>query len=742
VNGMWYSLGALGLMALAGCAQRQPQAGLWPEVPRNRLLLNGVWEFAAAPDGDVPTDGWQKVRVPHRSREFEEAPPESGWYRTQLRVPAAWREAEGRIVLDLSRVRHYARVYVAGQPVGEHYGMRTPFRIDITDAVQPGKTCLLLIYTHNCSGRYAHPSGKVLSKEAAAALDTRFWYTSAHTVGVEGDVWLCLEPSVRIEDVYVVTSVRRGHIAADVTVRNETDEQVRCRLDCEVTRKGRVELQLPVQPATLGPHASQVVRVEADWPDAVVWGRPPYGEPVLYFLRAELHDEGADRTGDARVQRFGFREVWTEGDQILLNGKPLFTWGDHSIPYVHERQWLTRKLPDLAAGNVSTLEHHRFDAPPVLYEVADELGAFIVSSNFCVGTGQVPAGLPPDEMNLVLESHLRVVDSWVRRDRNHPSLLFWDVTDTWLADFCVPMMKKVKQLDRTRIVEVTYRDAPPEIVELIDAYRLFSGRDQINAAIESIRSSKTLPVKPIRVGEAGIFSKQSWGFDEAPPISDEWVAFLESVPARRIRGLHTFSLTDMDYRGFTLQIPGMLSAPVSAQVTWPSQSGTDARIAPFGGSTPDALGKAALYVNWCDPARPVSLPTPTRAWWRSMFRKLTGRDVGPLAKKRVPEVIVTVRREGKPVAGAHVFVRALEGQGLEPYGVKADERGTSWFVLPEAGLYRFTCAEGALAGSVDVECRCHKIDVRPGYSHVQHADIELAAPPGRDEAAVAAAPAE
>ena len=67
-----------------------------------RLLLNGEWEFAEGPDGDPPTNGWERVRVPHRSREFEDDPPESGWYRTELCLPEDW-DAAGRIVLDLGR---------------------------------------------------------------------------------------------------------------------------------------------------------------------------------------------------------------------------------------------------------------------------------------------------------------------------------------------------------------------------------------------------------------------------------------------------------------------------------------------------------------------------------------------------------------------------------------------------------------------------------------------------------------
>ena len=121
-----------------------------------RLLLNGEWEFAEGPDGDPPTDGWERVRVPHRSREFEDEPPESGWYRTELRLPEGW-DAAGRIVLDLGRVRHFGRAYLDGEVIGEHYGMRLPWRIDLTDSIRPGREYRLDVFTHNCSGRYAHP---------------------------------------------------------------------------------------------------------------------------------------------------------------------------------------------------------------------------------------------------------------------------------------------------------------------------------------------------------------------------------------------------------------------------------------------------------------------------------------------------------------------------------------------------------------------------------------------------------
>jgi hypothetical protein len=691
----------------------------------SRLLLNGEWEFAEGPDGSLPVQGWQWVRVPHRSREFEDEPSTSGWYRTALRVPEHWDLRDSDAVLDLSRVRHYGRVHLDGRVVGDHYGMRTPWRIQLRDRVEPGGRYDLAIYTHNCSGPYAHPELDQCSELVEKGLDTVFSKPGACTIGVEGDVWLRLEPRLRIDDLYVVTSVRDRTLTAEVTLRNETAQSCSGTLDLAVIRDGRTELDLPSQPFTVAPGAEQVVRVAAPWADPVLWGRAPYGQPVLYFLQAALRAVGQAAPGHTRFERFGFREVWADGDQLLLNGQPLMLWGDHSLPYVYERQWLTRKLVDLADGNISVVENHRYDPPSVLFDVADELGVFVVASNFCVATGQVETELEGDDLELVLRDNLAICETWIRRERNHPSIFFWDVTDCRLPQFCVPLLRRARELDPSRIAEVTYDHsvATPELVELIGTYRLFSSKDSIEAAIEFIRSNPDLPVKPIRVGEAGIFAQGSWGYDEAPPLRQEdgWLEFLERMPECRIHGLQTFYLTDQDDRGFSTHNPGMLAAPVRPRVTWPSHSGLDARIDPAGRGTPAAWGKGALYLNWCDPDQPVSRPTATRAWSRQLFRKLTGRDVGPLSDTRVPEVLVEVTRRGQPVVNAQVFVEPLDGQGVTPFGIRADGAGTSWFALPEAGRYAFTCDEGR----VEVLAQRQPLEVPPGYDHIQQVRLEL-----------------
>ena len=686
------------------------------------ILLNGVWEFAPAPDGSPPKAGWEPIRVPHRSREFEDNPPGSGWYRTKLQVPLDWNLEAGRIVLDLGRVRHFGRAWLDGQVVGEHYHLRRSWHLDLEGRVLAGGAHELMVYTHNCSGAYAHPYVKKLSEEAEKALDTRFWYTSAATVGMEGDVRLRLEPHLCIVDPYVVTSVREQSIRVEALVRNWSAAPFSGRVDWQVKRQGQSELEIPSCALAVEPGEQQKVEVEVPWSDPVLWGRPPYGEPVLYFLEATL--AAGRQIYHREIVRFGFREIWAQGEDLLLNGEKLIPWGDHTVPYVYERQWLTRKLVDMAAANISILEHHRYDPPSVFYEVADELGCFVVGANFCVGTGQViPEDLDGAEKQLVMENHLAVADEWIRRVRNHPSILFWDITDAREPGFCVPLLRKVKELDRTRIAEVTFDPevASPELVDLIDCYRLFSGLDAIEGAIEKVRSDPRYPVKPVRVGEAGIFEGADWDSAQAPPLQEGWWEFLLSLAERNVHGLQTFHLADMDYRGLTRQIPNNLVDPVHPQVSWPSQSGADARIDPFSAGTPDAWGKHALYLNWCDPAEPVSRPTATYRWSQDLFRRLAGRDVGPLAQERIPEVIVAVVQGGQRVAGAQVFVEAAAGQSVKAFGVQADAQGTSWFTLPEPGLFRFSCGTTRL----EIEVQCAPIAAPAGYDHIQRLQLEL-----------------
>lgn len=85
-------------------------------------------------------------------------------------------------------------------------------------------------------------------------------------------------------------------------------------------------------------------------------------------------------------------------------------------------------------------------------------------------------------------------------------------------------------------------------------------------------------------------------------------------------------------------------------------------------------------------------------------------------------MIVYVERNGEPETEAHVFVEPMDGQSLKKFGVQADAQGTSWFVLPEPGMYRFICQSVV----IEVETQCQLIQTPAGYDHIQYVELNLA----------------
>lgn len=98
----------------------------------------------------------------------------------------------------------------------------------------------------------------------------------------------------------------------------------------------------------------------------------------------------------------------------------------------------------------------------------------------------------------------------------------------------------------------------------------------------------------------------------------------------------------------------------------------------------------------------------------------------PVAKYRRPEVIITVLKDGKPLADAYVYADRLRGAPGVPTGMRTDENGTAWFALREAGKYRFSVRDSEGWQSIELDDPLQPIDVeRGGLGTIIHAELSL-----------------
>ena len=143
--------------------------------------------------------------------------------------------------------------------------------------------------------------------------------------------------------------------------------------------------------------------------------------PNLYCLQVELFSNG--KVVDAYTTEVGFREFKCDKHRFILNGKPLFLQGvcrhetlldyGHTVPF-NVVLLDMQKIKD-AGCNFVRLVHYPHDKQ--VLKIADRLGLMV---------SEEPGLWWSDTANEEVSSgSLEVLRRTIKRDRNHPSIVFW-----------------------------------------------------------------------------------------------------------------------------------------------------------------------------------------------------------------------------------------------------------------------------------------------------------------------------
>jgi len=246
----------------------------------------------------------------------------SGWFETSAGVPADWQGR--RVYLDLAGVECDAVVWVNGQRLGEVKG--PDGRVEITGAAPPGKTAAVRLWvTRWWEGTTNQRVQDVLRDLTLKGRAKTEWYANDEEVRVavpagisEGATVRAVPAEAEVENVFVQTSFRRKELAAQVKCALQTNV-AGARLRVQVTElDGRTDgLPKTEVPAT-GDAPQQTVVLP--WADPHRW---EVGAAYLYLLRVSLVNADGGVLDEYPPVRFGFREIWTDGKELILNGHPL-----------------------------------------------------------------------------------------------------------------------------------------------------------------------------------------------------------------------------------------------------------------------------------------------------------------------------------------------------------------------------------------------------------------------------------
>lgn len=732
---------AFGLALAAALLQGQTPLCSLPAATDQRceVCLNGEWEFAKGQETSPPSEGWRGILVPG-SFAGGMATGHRGWYRLGVPIPRLWNDGR-KVALRFEAINYYAKLVVNGQAIAEHRSSLLPFEAEVTRALRFGERNELLLFVQD------------LSKDPETqAYHTEGMYWKNAEWGITKDVFVCCYPSVHLEDVFVVPSVRQKKLTVRVCVRNGSEHPQAVTVRNTAMLSGKLQLELPPVSLALQPGEAKTGGATKAWSNPTLWGFGDYGTPTLYFLRTGLlarrkpsavttHHSPLTTHHDEVFTRFGFREFWIEGKRFFLNGRPIFLQSITHGPDYHSRDFATHTLAAYRSANINLVRPSGTDykAASVWFDVADEQGMLMKAMSFY-------AGRPLIEK----EGQLReILTSWVRELRNHPSIVLWTVSnevtrgehDPEVWRHLARLASAMKDVDPTRPLE--FRGEPSAAkgkqegilpgLELYSAASFYCDRS-VEQHLEEARR------------KYGYADDIPWLEDELYPgamfvddgTTQDFFARFPSVVFRAYReyGERLYrSILDCHRLGAAgaggcismgtlflgvnqqdkVQLPfGVEQEGARVEFPVPSLSGRGSKVQSLG-LNPQSGGP----INWFDSRQPVYRTSVVHERVTEAFRFISGKDL-PMPRTRAPEVVVVLSDNGKPVAGELVFLMPLAGQSANPVGVLTDREGTAWFTLQEGGRYVAQVANlGHTTGRTTIEVRMPPLSPKGGYEHLQ-----------------------
>ena len=395
------------------------------QFSRQRLSLDGVWQFHSDPDAHLTSDNlrsWRAIRVP--------APWQSqaddlrfyqgvAWYARRFEIPIDW--ANAALILHFGAVDYHAEVWVNGQRIGEHEGGYLPFEFDISKAAQSGaeNEILLRVTDPDNSAHWQPPFSEIPHGKQS-------WYGPLS--GLWQSVWLEARPHLHISMLKVTASVGdQGSGASRVLVEAALSSAAPQGTAASIT--------------LLAPDGSQVARAELSsqgqqlqaelaLDDVVRWD---IDNPALYTAIMQLNGQGQQ---DQYSTRFGFRSFESRDGALWLNGRPLMLRGALDQDYYPDLictppsyEFLLEQARLAKRMGLNCLRCHIKVADPRYLQAADEVGLLIWAElpNWIHWTPEVG------------KRGVETLQAAIQRDWNHPSVVIWTIiNESWGIDQTIP----------------------------------------------------------------------------------------------------------------------------------------------------------------------------------------------------------------------------------------------------------------------------------------------------------------
>ena len=450
VAGASGAAGAAGASGGAGGARAQAHNG------ERGTSFNDGWKFhlgdvTGAQQATFDDSSWRSLSVPHdwsAELAFNKNSPAGGgggfldggigWYRKTVNLDSSYSGQKIRIGFD--GVYMNSQVWINGTSLGTRpYGYST-FEYDLTPYVKLGASNVIAVRVDNSS----QPNSR--------------WYSGS---GIYRNVWLTVLNPIHVAyNGAFITMPSVSSSSASVSIAADVENQSSDSQSVTITTKiydagGAVVASSTTTASSVAAGATSTLKQSLTVANPHLWS--PDG-PYLYQAQLTLQ-AGASAVDTYRVP-LGLRSYdFDPSKGFTLNGQPTKLWGTANhhdfgaigAAYHHRAQ--ERELQILKGMGVNALRTSHNPPAPELLDLADQMGFLVMDESFDVWeTGK--NGL--NDYHLFFKQWAQTdLQDFVRRDRNHPSVIMWSIGNEIQGASTATasnLIKWVKAVDTTRPV--------------------------------------------------------------------------------------------------------------------------------------------------------------------------------------------------------------------------------------------------------------------------------------------------
>jgi|WetSurMetagenome_2_1015567.scaffolds.fasta_scaffold00041_58 beta-galactosidase len=428
------------LLSEAGAKSTTPQ-----KSPRIEKIINSHWTFNYFPaeSRDVGCEApgyddskWPVISIPHTWSTYEttgeihpfiKSASENdnpywwtgwGWYRKHFIVNTDI--TDKKVFIEFEGVQKYCRVWINGKYLGDHKGGYGSFDFDITDHLIKGKDNVLVVAVNNRQKDEFN-----IPPMAAGNFNVYGGIYRDVTLVIKNKLFIPMQGSATHEGGTFVTtpvvSEKAGTVRVQTWVKNDYSQPKTCSLSTFIIDASAKVLQVLTTKYTIGPkqvykfdQVSKPVKTPHLWsPD----------NPYLYRVWSEVTD--GSRVADSYSSPLGFRWFrWDYKENFLhVNGKKVIIHGGNrhqEYPWLGDAipKWITEMdFRDIAVNlNYNFMRTAHYPNDKYVYDLTDRYGIMIDEESPSIKN----QSFSPEVQEMQMKE-------MIRRDRNHPSIMFWSM---------------------------------------------------------------------------------------------------------------------------------------------------------------------------------------------------------------------------------------------------------------------------------------------------------------------------